>query len=325
MTALSDPTVRVLVLGVVLGVGVLVVTVLRMGGGRGPHPVYTSTARPDRRVKRLDDAIAKMPALRRAVELTADLASRRGMLGAAERSLRAADVPVRPAEFILAHACMTLVLPPAVYLVTRSTTSAALMFAAMLAMPLAGLRFVVARRQKRFAAQLPDALTTLAGSLRAGRSLGQGIEALSRELRDPMGRELRKVVAEVRLGCTLAEALADAATRIASPDFRWAVLAVQIQSEVGGNLAELLDQVSATMRERARMKGEVKALTAEGRASAMMLVIMVPGLGLAMWAMNPSYMAPLFTTGTGKMLIGISAVMISGGYAWMNSMVKIDV
>jgi len=325
MTVLSDPIVGITVLGVVLGIGAVVVTVLRMGGDSASRTVYMSAKRPDRRVKRLDEAIAAMPALRRAVELTADLASRRGILGAAERSLRAADVPVRPAELILVHAVATTVLPLLTYLLTGSPTSTVFMFVLLLATPLLGLRAVVARRQKRFAAQLPDALTSLAGSLRAGRSLAQGIEALSRELSDPMGRELRKVVAEVRLGSTLQDALADASKRLASADFRWAVLAVQIQSEVGGNLAELLDQVAATMRERARMKGEVKALTAEGRASAMMLVIMVPGLGLAMWALNPSYMTPLFSTSTGRMLIAISTVMISGGYAWMNSMVKIDV
>jgi tight adherence protein B len=151
------------------------------------------------------------------------------------------------------------------------------------------------------------------------------MEALSREMADPIGRELRKIVAEIRLGRPLQEALSDAAERIDSPDFKWAVLAMQIQAEVGGNLAELLDQVAHTMRERSRMKGEIKALTAEGRASAMMLVIMVPALGLVMWAMNRAYMEPLFTTGTGKVLLGISTVMISGGYLWMNSMVKIDV
>lgn len=325
MTVLNDPIVGFAVLGFVVGVGVIVLTMLRMGGQASSRVAYTSSTRPDRRVKRLDEAVAAMPMLRRAVEVTANLASRRGFLGAAERSLRAADVPVRPAEFILGHGVATAVLPLLTYLVTGSPTSAMFMFLLLLATPLLGLRMVVARRQKHFAAQLPDALTSLAGSLRAGRSLGQGLEALSRELRDPMGRELRKVVAEVRLGSTLQEALADASKRIASADFRWAVLAVQIQSEVGGNLAELLDQVATTMRERARMKGEVKALTAEGRASAMMLVIMVPGLGLAMWTLNPSYMEPLFSTSTGKVLVGISAVMISGGYAWMNSMVKIDV
>jgi tight adherence protein B len=203
--------------------------------------------------------------------------------------------------------------------------TAALTAALVATGPLLALRFLVGRRRKRFGGQLPDALTTLAGSLRAGRSVGQAMEALSRELGDPMGRELRKIVAEVRLGRPLQEALSDAAERIDSADFRWAVLAMQIQSEVGGNLAELLDQVAETMRERSRMRGEVKALTAEGRASAMMLVIMVPALGLVMWTMNPGYMKPLFTTGTGHVLLGISAVMIGGGYLWMNSMVKIDV
>src|SRR3546814_3051301 len=105
---------------------------------------------------------------------------------------------------------------------------------------------------------------------------------------DVMGRGLRKVVAEVRLGRTLHDTLSDAAERIGSEDFRWAVLAMQIQAEVGGNLAELLDQVASTMRERSRMRGEVKALTAEGRASALMLVVMVPALGLAMKVLNPT-------------------------------------
>ena len=151
------------------------------------------------------------------------------------------------------------------------------------------------------------------------------MDALSRELGDPMGRELRKVVAETRLGRSLHDALADASARINSPDFKWAVLAMQIQSEVGGNLAELLDQVAATMRERLQMKGEVKALTAEGRASAVMLVVMVPGLGLVMAAVNRDYMSPMITTSIGRIMLGVSFVMITGGYFWMNKMIKIDV
>jgi tight adherence protein B len=151
------------------------------------------------------------------------------------------------------------------------------------------------------------------------------MDALSRELGDPMGRELRKVVAETRLGRSLHEALDDAADRIDSKDFRWAVLAMQIQAEVGGNLAELLDQVAATMRERLRMQGEVKALTAEGRASALMLVILVPGLGLVMTAVNRTYMMPLVTTSVGRIILGVSFVMITGGYFWMNKMIKVDV
>jgi tight adherence protein B len=324
MNALGQPVVLACVLGVMVGVGVVVVTVLRMGAGKAPRERVVQT-RPDRRAQRLDDAVAAVPALRRAVELTANLANRRGALGSVERSLRAADVPIRPAEMILAHACALLFGPAITYLITRSIVLVALAFVVVGFGPMRTLRFIGKRRRKRFAAQLPDALTSLAGSLRAGRSIGQAMDALSRELGDPMGRELRKVVAETRLGRSLHDALADAAQRIDSADFRWAVLAMQIQSEVGGNLAELLDQVAATMRERMRMKGEVKALTAEGRASALMLVILVPGLGLVMAAVNRDYMAPLVTTAVGRIMLGVSFVMIAGGYFWMNSMIKIEV
>jgi tight adherence protein B len=242
-----------------------------------------------------------------------------------ERALRAADVPVRPAEMILAQASALVFIPTVTFLVTRSMVLAVLAVVAMVFVPMRVVRIIGKRRRKRFAAQLPDALTTLAGSLRAGRSVGQAMDALSRELADPMGRELRKVVAEARLGRSMHDALADAAERVDSPDFRWAVLAMQIQAEVGGNLAELLDQVAETMRERLRMQGEVKALTAEGRASAFMLVVLVPGLGLVMAAVNRPYMAPLVTTTPGKIILGVSFVMITGGYFWMNKMIKIDV
>jgi tight adherence protein B len=191
--------------------------------------------------------------------------------------------------------------------------------------PPMALRSTVKRRRKKFVAQLPDTLTTLAGSLRAGRSLGQALEALAREIPAPMGRELRKIVAEIRLGRPMTEALDDAVERIGSPDFKWAVLAIQIQAEVGGNLAELLGRVAETMRGRSRLKGEVKALTAEGRASAGMLVIMPPALGAVMYAVNPAYMQPLFTQTGGHIMLGVSAVMISGGFLWMKKVITIDV
>jgi tight adherence protein B len=329
MSALSDPVVVLLLVGVVTGVGLLVATLLHVSSDRAravaAHAVAVAPQRGDRRTRRLDEALAASPALRRAVEVTANLADRKGALGSVERSLRAADVPVRPAELILAHLAATVVVPILTLLATQSVPKAAMALLLAGAGPPVTLRFLTSRRRKRFGNQLPDALTSLAGALRAGRSVGQAMEALSREIGDPMGRELRKVVAEVRLGRTLHDTLADAADRVGSDDFRWAVLAMQIQSEVGGNLAELLDQVAATMRERTRMRGEVKALTAEGRASAIMLVVMVPALGGVMAMMNPSYMAPLFSTSTGRMMIGISAVMIGGGYFWMSRMVKIDV
>jgi tight adherence protein B len=324
-----EPMLLLLVGGIAGGIAFVLVGLLDIARQRSEQAAERKEvpvrARHDDRRGRIDDALAASPTLRRAVEVTADLAGRRGALGSVERKLRAADVPIRPAEVILFNVVLAVFAPLAIFLLTQSPVKAAFSFLVAAAGPSLALKVVVGRRRKKFNAQLPDALTTLAGSLRAGRSIGQAMEVISRELPDPMGRELRKVVAEVRLGRSLHETLEDAADRVGSADFRWAVLAMQIQAEVGGNLAELLDQVSATMRERARMQGEVKALTAEGRASALMLVIMVPALGLAMAAMNPDYMRPLLTTSTGRILVGISGVMIGGGYLWMNSMVKIDV
>ncbi|MBA2280194.1 MAG: type II secretion system F family protein [Actinomycetota bacterium] len=330
MSLPAEPVVLLLLAGVVLGLGVLVATLLFVGRDRAEvveaeAAVAPAPKRSDRRTRRLDDVLAASAVLRRAVEVTANVANRRGLLGSLERRLRTADVPVRPAELMLAHVTATVVLPIAVFVLLGSALMALVAFVLAGAGPPLALRIIVAKRQKKFGMQLPDALTTLAGSLRAGRSIGQALDGVSKEMPDPMGRELRKVVAEIRLGRGLHETLTDAAERVASDDFRWAALAMQIQAEVGGNLAELLDRVAFTIRERTHMRGEVKALTAEGRASAMMLLVLVPGLGGAMAVMNPSYMAPMFSTSAGRIMLGVCALMIGGGYLWMSRMVKIDV
>lgn len=289
-------------------------------------PQLTQSVIPQRKGdRRRGQRAAASPLIERAIALTANLAERQGILGRTERLLRSADIPLRPAELLFFHATAVVVSGPLVFAVTRSPmlTLFAVGFV-LLAVPVA-LKFLVKRRLKKFTAQLPDTLTALAGSLRAGRSVGQAIEALCREIADPMGRELRKVVAESRLGRPLAESLGDAAERIGSPDFEWAVMAMQIQSEVGGNLAELLDQVAKTMRSREQLRGEVKALTAEGRASAMMLVIMPPALGVVMYVVNKDYMSLMLTTTVGRIMLGVSAVMIIGGYFWMKKVVTVDV
>jgi Flp pilus assembly protein TadB len=164
MSALTDPVVALLVLGMVLGVGVVAATLLLVGSDRSeaiseaaPPPV---PRRGDRRTRRLDAALAASPALRRAVEITADLAERRGALGSLERSLRAADVPVRPAEVMLAHAAATVVAPLFVLLTTQSIPKTVIALVVAGGGPPYVLRFITKRRRKRFGNQLPDALTT---------------------------------------------------------------------------------------------------------------------------------------------------------------------
>jgi tight adherence protein B len=165
----------------------------------------------------------------------------------------------------------------------------------------------------------------MASSLRAGHSFLQAIDTVSKEIQEPAASEFVRVVAEIRLGRPVEEALEAMADRVGSPDFRWAVLAVNIQREVGGNLAEILDTVADTLRERATMRRQVKVLTAEGRLSAYVLVALPFAIALYMTAVNPDYIGLLVTTTLGLFMLGTAAVLIIIGVFWMRKIVNIDV
>ena len=191
--------------------------------------------------------------------------------------------------------------------------------------PKAAVNFKAKRRLKKFNNQLPDMLALLSGTLRAGYSLMQGVEAVSREVEDPIGYELRRVVTESRLGRPLDEALDAAAERMGSADFRWAVMAIAIQREVGGNLAELLMTVSETMTARERLRRDVDALTAEGKVSAMVLGLLPLGLGAAMFVINPEYIGVLFSEKLGNMMLAGATLLAFFGFWWMKKLIEIDV
>src|SRR5207249_2717986 len=184
--------------------------------------------------------------------------------------------------------------------VTRSLFGTAAVFIVAALLPFAVLQFMSGQRKRKFMSQLPDMLQLLAGSLRAGYSLMQGVEAVAQEVEDPMAFELNRVLIEARLGRPLEDALEDASNRMGSPDFDWAVMAIRIQREVGGNLAELLATVAETMIHRERLRREIKALTAEGRMSAIVLGLLPVGLGVIMYTINPEYMRVLFQDSFGK-------------------------
>jgi tight adherence protein B len=185
--------------------------------------------------------------------------------------------------------------------------------------------FKAKRRRKKFVSQLPDTLQLLAGTLKAGYSFMQGVEAVSHEVEEPMGGEFRRVVTEAQLGRPVEEALEASAIRMNSPDFEWAVMAVRIQREVGGNLSELLMTVAETMTARQRLRGEVQALTAEGRVSAMVLGILPLGLGVMLWTINPEYMNSLFDESIGRMMLGGSCLLAGAGFLWMKKIIDIKI
>jgi tight adherence protein B len=170
------------------------------------------------------------------------------------------------------------------------------------------------KRLSAFNKQLPDTITLLSNSLRAGSSFLQSIELVSREGDLPMSEEMGRVVREVNLGLGMEEALNNLVRRIKSEDLDLMVTAIGIQQQVGGNLAEILDTIAFTIRERVRIKGEISTLTAQGRYSGYLVALLPVGLAFALNIINPEFMQPLFTQLIGQILIGVGVVMMSIGF-----------
>jgi tight adherence protein B len=187
------------------------------------------------------------------------------------------------------------------------------------------LRWRAGRRTRTFAEQLPDALQLVVGSLRAGFSLPQSIDALVREGSEPVAGELGRALAETRLGGGLEDALDRVGRRNASQDITWLVMAIRIQREVGGNLSEVLETAVGTMRERARLGRHVRALSAEGRLSALILLAMPIVLGGWMFAFRRDYLEPLYTRPLGIAMLATSVLMIGVGGLWLRKIVEVRV
>lgn len=184
------------------------------------------------------------------------------------------------------------------------------------------VKILATQRRKKFRAQLPETLQILAGSLRAGHGLAQGIETVAREAESPTSDEFRRLTLETRLGRDFVESLRAMAHRVDTEDFHWVVQAMEIQREVGGDLAAILDTVANTVRDRTRIKLQVSSLSAEGRLSALVLMVLPFGLGAIMAITNRHYMDPLFTTGTGYKLLAVAAALLAVGGLWLKKIVK---
>ncbi len=262
--------------------------------------------------------------IRRAVERTVELAGRGGALDRLDTRLDQADLKLRAQEAVIFASGGLFVLGVLAFALGGPLVAlSALLIGALV--PFALLSQLGSRRRGAFNAQLPDTLQLLASSLRAGYSLLQGLDAVAQEVADPTGRELRRVVLETRLGRDMELALEDLAARMQSRDFDWVVMAIRIQREVGGNLAELLTSVADTMISRERLRREVSALTAEGRLSAIIVGALPFVIGVIIAVINPGYMNILFTTGLGKVMILAATVLTLAGFLWMKKTIEIDV
>jgi tight adherence protein B len=242
-----------------------------------------------------------------------------------DAQLEAAGLSLRSGEFVVATVGAGLVGAVLGAALLRNVLLAGVIGAFSTLLPTLMLRVALSRRADKMREQLPDVLTIMASSLRAGHSFLQALDTVAREIPVPANVEFQRLVAEIRLGRPAEDALEALADRVGSPDFRWAVLAVNIQREVGGNLAEILDNVADTLRERATMRRQIKVLTAEGRLSAWVLAILPFAITLYMFAVNPDYISTLFTTQLGLFMLGTAGVLMVLGILWMRKIVDIDV
>jgi tight adherence protein B len=182
------------------------------------------------------------------------------------------------------------------------------------------------KRRAQFLRVLPDTLQLMAGSLRAGYGVMQAIDSVAKESTGPTAEEFGRVLTEARLGMPLDLALSDMSERIDNDDFRWVVLAITIQREVGGNLAELLDTVAAVLREREMLRRQIKVLSAEGRLSAIVLIGLPIFLTIYLTLINPSYIGLLVTTGLlGWSMVIVALVLMGLGIIWIRKLITIEV
>ncbi|GAB4083004.1 type II secretion system protein F [Modestobacter muralis] len=250
------------------------------------------------------------------------LLTRRGKVAAGTAALERAGMTTSLSDFVLVTGLATL------GLVALGSLLGGLVPAVLLGLgaPVGAkvlLRVRGRRRQAAFADQLDDSLQLMASSLRAGHSLLRALDSVSHEAASPTAEEFARIVNETRVGRDLSDALEEVAARMASDDFTWVAQAIAIHREVGGNLAEVLDTVGHTIRERNAIRRQVQALSAEGKLSAVVLMALPFGVIGFISLTNPDYLAGFGDSLAGWAMLAVAAVMMTVGGLWLRKTVAI--
>jgi tight adherence protein B len=278
-------------------------------------------------LSRLDPAVAPPSSALAGASAVAGAAvgralARRGRVAAGTAALERAGIAMALPDLVLLTGLATVVLGA-----LGSVVGGVLLAVVPVALVPLGTKGVIGfrrgRRQAAFADQLDDSLQLMASSLRAGHSLLRAVDAVSTEAAAPTSEEFARIVNETRVGRDLADALDEVAERMGSDDFRWVAQAIAIHREVGGNLAEVLDTVGHTIRERNAIRRQVKALAAEGKLSAIVLMALPFGIVAFLAVSNPRYLSG-FTEGlAGYVMIAVAAVLLLVGALWLKKTVSI--
>jgi tight adherence protein B len=228
--------------------------------------------------------------------------------------LEQANLPLRTAEVVYIQMASAILLAAITSLLLGMQGIGALVALVIGgAIPMLYVKFMARRRMNAFEMQLPETLITLAASLKAGHAFNSALQSVVKEGAEPTSTELARVASEIQLGMPSEQALDAMAKRMNSTNFGFVVMAVNIQRTVGGSLADILDMVADTVRQRQQFTRKVKALTAQGRMSAYVLIAMPFLMGLAIFALNQAYIKVLFDTTMGNMMVGAALVMMTIG------------
>jgi tight adherence protein B len=253
------------------------------------------------------------------------LLARSSHTGKLADDLQKADLKLKSSEWVLAVAGIGVGL--GLLLAARFGTPIMLLVGPAASWLLSGvfLKFRQGRRTRAFNNQLGDTITLLSNALKAGYSFAQALASVSRNASPPISEEFARATREIALGISVDDALNHMVQRNKSEDFDLLVTAVQIQRVVGGNLAEILDTIAYTIRERVRIQGEIRTLTAQARVSGIIITLLPFGLAGVLEVISPSYFGPMLSETLGHVLLGIGIFSIAIGAAAIQKIVKIEV
>ena len=258
--------------------------------------------------------------------VTSLLQRNRGIDSRIAARLAAAGSELKSSEWLLTHAAVFVAVSVVGLLLGRGNVIVGVLFMVLGAVgPWLYLGIRGTRRRRKFDSLLPETLQLMSGSLSAGLSLMQSVDTIVREGAEPVRSEFKRVLVETRLGVSLEDAMDGVADRFDSRDFRWVVMAIRIQRQVGGNLGELLNTVADTMREREYIRRQVNALAAEGKLSAYVLGLLPVLFLLYLLAAQGDYVRPLFEDVRGLIMLGGTVLWLGVGVFWMSKLVKVEV
>lgn len=304
----------------IVGLGVIIggIVVSRQAGGQLIEERLGLDERLERTERKREKSTPVTDALDRAL-------AERGIGANIATQLARADLKLTVGEFVVLTATMVMAAGGLAYVWRQDVLITAVAALAGFFAPRAYVALRRGQRLRSFNEQLGDTINLMVNSIRAGYSILQAMRAVSEEMGPPASTGYGRVVQEVQLGISLEEALDHMLRRVPSEDLDMMITAINVQREVGGNLAEVLESISYTIRERIRIKGEIRALTAQSRISGYMVAIVPVVLAGVIYLINPEFMGLLFQHTCGHIMIGVAVIGIASGFFVISKIVDIDI